>query len=47
LKQWCEDVNKLQNEVKFDFIFVDQVNYEKYEPKKFQDLITNFLEYKD
>ncbi len=47
LKKWCEDVNKLQNEVKFDFIFVDQVNYERYEPKKFQDLITNFLEYKD
>lgn len=46
LRQWCEDINLVQSEVKFDFVFVDQVNFEKYRPKSFQDLLKGFAEYK-
>jgi type III restriction enzyme len=47
LKQWCEDVNKTQQSVVFDFVFVDQENFEKYAANRFQDLIKGFRDYKD
>jgi len=47
LKQWCEDINKVQSDVEYDFVFVDQASYEKYHPKTFQQLLDGFLEYKD
>lgn len=46
LKQWCEDINLAQSEVQFDFVFADQENFEKYNPKNFQDLLRGFLKYK-
>jgi len=46
LKQWCEDVNKIQDEVTFDFIFLDQDSYEKFKPTSFRQVAENFLEYK-
>jgi len=47
LKQWCEDVNAQEgHRAFFDFIFVDQESFEKYNPKKFSDLINSFLEHK-
>lgn len=46
LRQWCEDINKIQADVVFDFIFVDQEGFEKYNPKNFQDLAKAFKEYK-
>lgn len=47
LRQWCEDLNKSQKKVKYDFIFVDQENFDKYNPQTFKQLIDNFREYKD
>ena len=46
LKQWCEDLNKSQKKVKYDFIFVDQESFEKYNPQSFEQLINNFEGYK-
>ncbi|MFA5676127.1 MAG: DEAD/DEAH box helicase family protein [Christensenellales bacterium] len=47
LKQWCEDINLIQTEVRFDFVFVDQESFEKYRPTSFKSLMKSFLEYKE
>lgn len=46
LKQWCADINAVQQEVVFDFVFVDQESFEKYTPINFKDLIKCFTKYK-
>lgn len=46
LGQWCEDVNAVQSEVEYDFVFVDQKGFDKYRPKAFSDVMTAFTEYK-
>ncbi len=46
LKQWCEDVNAQEGRrASFGFVFVDQESFDKYNPKKFFDLMNSFLEY--
>ncbi len=47
LKQWCEDINRVQKKIKYDFVFVDQESFEKYEMKNFKQMVENFREYKD
>jgi len=47
LRQWCEDINRVQADVKYDFVYVDQEGFEKYKPNSFQQLIGGFKEYKD
>lgn len=46
LKQWCEDVNKEQSIVKYDFVYVDQESFERYKPKSFSELVKGFVEFK-
>ena len=46
LKLWCEDINKVQSDVKFDFVFVDQEGFENYQAKTFKELVESFWEYK-
>ncbi len=46
LRQWCEDINKMQTETDFDFVFVDDTGFEKYKPKTFEDLFAAFKEYR-
>ena len=46
LKQWCEDVNKVQKKAKYDFIYVDEESFEKYHPSTFTELEENFTKYK-
>ena len=46
LRQWCEDINRVQKEVKFDFVYVDQEGFEKYKPTSFSQLVNGFTEYK-
>ncbi len=41
LYQWCDDINSVQK-VKFTALYVKQEDYEKYTPKSFEELITNF-----
>jgi len=47
LRQWCEDINRVQTEIKYDFVFVDQQGFEKYGPTSFKQLIAGFREYKE
>jgi type III restriction enzyme len=47
LRQWCEDINRVQAEVKYDFVYVDEESFEKYQPASFRQLIDGFREYKD
>jgi len=46
LNQWCEDINQVQSDVVYDFVFVDQESFEKYAPKSFTSLLSGFGEYK-
>jgi type III restriction enzyme len=46
LRQWCEDVNRVQADTTFDFVFVDQASFDKYRPSTFGDLVSGFREYK-
>jgi type III restriction enzyme len=45
LKQWCEDMNKAQSDVRYGFVFVDEESFEKYHPKTFADVVKSFREY--
>ncbi|MCB9059878.1 MAG: DEAD/DEAH box helicase family protein [Calditrichae bacterium] len=46
LKQWCEDINRIQSEVVYDFVYVDQDGFDRYKPKSFSDIVIGFQEYK-
>ena len=46
LKQWCIDINKVQSNVVYDFVFVDDGGFKKYQPKSFKSLMDGFREYK-
>ena len=46
LRQWCEDINKAQSEINYDFIFVDLENFEKYKPVSFKQVMESFREYR-
>ena len=46
LRQWCEDINRVQADGQFDFVYVDQESFERYKPTSFQQLIDGFKEYK-
>ncbi len=47
LQQWCEDINGMQSDVTYDFLYVDEEGFKKYEPKSFADLLASFREYKE
>ena len=47
LRLWCEDINLLQDQVHFDYVFIPQEDYEKHQPKSFTDVMKGFTEYKD
>jgi type III restriction enzyme len=47
LRQWCEEINHAQADVKWDFVYVDQEGFEKYKPTSFRQLVAGFREYKD
>ncbi|NOZ49733.1 MAG: type III restriction endonuclease subunit R, partial [Chloroflexi bacterium] len=47
LRQWCEDINKVQDDVTYDYVYVDQESYEKYKPTSFRQLEDGFREYKE
>lgn len=46
LRQWCDDVNRVQSAVKYDFVYVDEESFKTYAPKSFRQLISAFQEYK-
>ncbi len=47
LKQWCEDINRAQSDVTYDFVFVDGESFNRYSPKSFADLFANLRQYKE
>ena len=47
LRQWRDDVNRVQSDVKYDFVYVDQESFEKYRPDSFRSLAAGFREYKE
>ena len=47
LKQWCNDINNLQSDIKFDFVYVDEDSFRRYHPKSFKSCVDSFREYKD
>jgi type III restriction enzyme len=46
LRQWCEDINKAQSAIQYDYVFVDESGFSKYRPKTFAHLIASFRGYK-
>jgi type III restriction enzyme len=46
LRQWCEDVNRVQTDVEYDFVYVDQESFERYKPASFGQLASGFREFK-
>jgi hypothetical protein len=47
LRKWCEDINAAQNNIRFDYVFVEEEDFEKYAPKSFGELVNNFRKYKN
>ena len=47
LKEWCEDINKSQKKIHFDYVFVEEDDFHKYKPDSFSGLVSNFRKYKD
>ncbi|MFH1114631.1 MAG: DEAD/DEAH box helicase family protein, partial [Pseudomonadota bacterium] len=47
LRQWCDDVNQVQADAVYDFVYVDQESFEKYKPVSFRQLVDGFKEYKE
>jgi len=47
LRQWCEDINRAQADVKYGFVYVDEESFEKYKPTSFRQLVDGFMEYNE
>ena len=47
LRQWCEDINRVQSKVKYGFVYVDMEGFDKYQPKTFKTLTSSFQSYHD
>lgn len=47
LRQWCEDINRVQSNVTYDFVYVDEESFKKYKPTSFRQLVDSFREYKE
>ena len=46
LRQWCEDINRVQSNVTYDFVYADEESFEQYKPASFKELVEGFREYK-
>ena len=45
LRQWCEDINRIQSEVTYDFVYVDEESFDKFNPRSFISLLDAFKEF--
>ena len=45
LAEWCSDLNRLQSDVKYDFVYVDEASFKKFRPTSFQALLDGFTEF--
>ncbi len=46
LAEWCKDINTIQSDVVYDFVYVDEESFREYTPRTFQQLLEAFTEYK-
>jgi len=46
LRQWCEDIKRVQADVKYDFVYVDEEGFKRYKPSSFRQLLESFTQYK-
>ena len=46
LAQWCKDINTVQSDVIYDFVYVDEDSFREYPPRTFGQLLEAFTEYK-
>ena len=46
LRQWCEDINRAQSDVVYDFVYVDEESFQQYKPSSFSQLVDGFREYR-
>ena len=46
LAQWIADLNALQNDVTYDFVFVDEAGFSDHRPRSFAQLLQSFREFK-
>lgn len=46
LKQWCQDASAAQTDVKYNFAYIEQADFEKYRPKNFGELMRLATKYK-
>jgi type III restriction enzyme len=42
LKQWCEDVNKLQSKIKYDWLYVNEDKFNLFRARNFEEFIKAF-----
>ncbi len=47
LRQWCEDVNRTNSDVAYDFVYVDAEGFDKYQPRTFRELFDGFGAYRE
>jgi type III restriction enzyme len=47
LRQWCEDINRVQTDVEYDFVYVDEESFDEFKPSSFRQLLGSFKEYKE
>jgi type III restriction enzyme len=45
LKQWCEDLNRIQSLLTYQFLYIPQEEYERSSPRTFSDLQAIFREF--
>ncbi|MDR2544299.1 MAG: DEAD/DEAH box helicase family protein [Methanobrevibacter sp.] len=43
LEKWCEDINAIQKDIKFDYVYVTEEKFNRYEIKNFDSLIEAFI----
>jgi len=46
LRQWCDDINRIQDTVVYDYVFIDEAVFDKYKPTTFAHILSEFREYK-
>ncbi len=46
LKQWCEDINRIQSRMTYDYVFVDEESFHTYKPQSFSALRSSFREFR-
>lgn len=47
LEQWCQDMNRVQQAINYDFVYVDEESFKHYQPKTFAELVNSFTVYKN